>query len=150
MNAEDEVMIRDLNELLRGCHMGAAAFREYLVQAQSEKLRETLNRSLQRVEKHETELTSRVNAYGAGAPECAGVMAMLSQAAEKIKVMMADSDEDILNQSLRAMDMGLKACYDFIEKHRPVPGEMLFVIHELQQDYKEVVRELTELKLNAL
>ena len=75
---------------------------------------------------------------------------MLSQAAEKIKVMMADSDEDILNQSLRAMDMGLKACHDFIEKHRPVPEEMLFVIHELQQDYKEVVRELTELKLNAL
>lgn len=150
MNTEDEVMIRDLNELLRGCHMGAAAFREYLVQAQSEKLRETLNRSLQRFEKHETELTSRINAYGADAPDCVGVMAMLSQAAEKIKVMMADSDEDILNQSLRAMDMGLKACHDFIEKHRPVPEEMLFVIHELQQDYKEVVRELTELKLNAL
>ena len=41
MNSMDNEIVKDLNELLRGCHMGASTFKEYLVEAQSEKLRET-------------------------------------------------------------------------------------------------------------
>ena len=39
MNSMDNEIVKDLNELLRGCHMGASTFKEYLVEAQSEKLR---------------------------------------------------------------------------------------------------------------
>ena len=60
----------------------------------------------------------------------------------------ADSDEEILNQSIKAMDMGLKACHDFIDRHKQVPEELLFVIHDLEADYKKVYHDLTELKLN--
>ena len=46
------------------------------------------------------------------------------------------------------MDMGLKACHDFTDKHKQVPEELMFVIHDLEADYKKVYRDLTELKLN--
>lgn len=148
MNSMDNEIVKDLNELLRGCHMGASTFKEYLVEAQSEKLRETLKHSLDIFQKHETELTSRINSYGEDAVDSTGIMAVLSEMTEKIKTMMADSDEEILNQSIKAMDMGLKACHDFIDKHKQVPEELLFVIHDLEADYKKVYRDLTELKLN--
>ena len=118
MNSMDNEIVKDLNELLRGCHMGASTFKEYLVEAQSEKLRETLKHSLDIFQKHETELTSRINSYGEDAADSTGIMAVLSEMTEKIKTMMADSDEEILNQSIKAMDMGLininrclKNCY---------------------------------------
>ena len=112
------------------------------------RLRETLKHSLDIFQKHETELTSRINSYGEDAADSTGIMAVLSEMTEKIKTMMADSDEEILNQSIKAMDMGLKACHDFIDKHKQVPEELLFVIHDLEADYKKVYRDLTELKLN--
>ena len=42
----------------------------------------------------------------------------------------------------------LKACHDFTDKHKQVPEELMFVIHDLEADYKKVYRDLTELKLN--
>ena len=92
MNSMDNEIVKDLNELLRGCHMGASTFKEYLVEAQSEKLRETLKHSLDIFQKHETELTSRINSYGEDAADSTGIMAVVSEMTEKIKTMMADSD----------------------------------------------------------
>ena len=37
MNSMDNEIVKDLNELLSGCHMGASTFKEYLVEAQSVK-----------------------------------------------------------------------------------------------------------------
>ena len=85
MNSMDSEIVKDLNELLRGCHMGASTFKEYLVEAQSEKLRETLKHSLDVFQKHETELTSRINSYGENAADSTGIMAMMSEMAEKIE-----------------------------------------------------------------
>lgn len=147
MNEKDQMIVKDLNELLRGCHMGASTFKEFLTEAQSPRLKETLKNSLDLFQRNEIELTSRINAYDEDAMDSIGVMAVLSEMAEKIKTMMASSDEDILNQSLKAMDMGLKACHDFSDKHAVVPEEISCILQELEDGYKKVVRELTELKL---
>ncbi len=147
MNETETTLIQDLNELLQGTHMGASTFKEYLSQARNGELHTLLEESLALFHTHEKELTHRILDRGGNPEDDVPVMGMISSFFEKIKTMMAENDEQILDYALRALDMGMKSTKQFEEKHASENMEAAQLAEEMIKGYKEQYKKLTHLKL---
>ena len=137
----------ELNEILQGVLMGRQVFRDILEQAQNEKFRALLKQALEMFHHHETDLEVRIRCQEGTVDSGQGVMASLSETVEKIKTMMADSDRELLSSAIRAMDMAMKACELYRQKHPQISVQTETVIEELLKDYRKIYHELTEFRI---
>ena len=144
----DELLVQDLNEILKGCHMGVSVFTDLLGEAQNDKFKSILKKALECFHQHEMELSFRIRSFSAEIDDSPGLMASVSGLVEKFKAVMADSDEELLKNAIRAMDMAMKACQVFDEKHPAVTGTVRKILDQLMKDYRQIYRELTEFRLN--
>ena len=144
----DEILVRDLNEILKGCRMGVNVFRDLLAEAQNDRFKAILKQALDIFHHHEIELTVRIRSYCCTVDDSESLMASVSELMEKFKAVMADSDEELLKNAIHAMDMAMKACRVFDEKHPAVPETVREVLDQLMEDYRQIYRELTEFRLS--
>jgi hypothetical protein len=148
-HTKDEVMIMDkeklmeeLNQLLKGCHMGAGVFENLAGKLKSEELKLEFDRILRILKVHERKLTRQINTNGGDAADDAGMMGSMAEMMSKIKNLSLMNDTEVIAEAVKSIEMGEKAIRDFDDSHFTLDEEMQKTIRIMEDDYKSIYYNL--------
>jgi uncharacterized protein (TIGR02284 family) len=148
-HTKDEVMIMDkeklmeeLNQLLKGCHMGAGVFENLAGKLKSEELKLEFDRILRILKVHERKLTRQINTNGGDAADDAGMMGSMAEMMSKIKNLSLMNDTEVIAEVVKSIEMGEKAIRDFDDSHFTLDEEMQKTIRIMEDDYKSIYYNL--------
>lgn len=148
-HTKDEVMIMDkeklmeeLNQLLKGCHMGAGVFENLAGKLKSEELKLEFDRILRILKVHERKLTRQINTNGGDAADDAGMRGSMAEMMSKIKNLSLMNDTEVIAEAVKSIEMGEKAIRDFDDSHFTLDEEMQKTIRIMEDDYKSIYYNL--------
>lgn len=142
---DKNITIQEMNKFLKGIHMGGTTFKEYLDKAQSQKLKDELIKIIESFKKHEEVITKSISDLGGDAADSLGIMGTMGQLFEKVKLITADTDEEVLEHAIKAMDMGIKNANKFIEENKNLDDSLMKEVKGVVKDYDNHLRKLESL-----
>lgn len=104
----DELVIQELNESLKGEYMGIHAFEHYIYHTKDPKIKEVLQKIQQDHKRHAAKLAERIQNLGGKASEDNGIKASISEWMMKMKGFPTDT-EKIIEEVLKGQQMGIEA-----------------------------------------
>lgn len=142
-NAE---LIQEMNKFLKGIHMGGTTFKDYLEIAQSQELKDELVHIIESFKRHEEAITHRIESLGGDAADSVGIMGMMGEFFEKIKLIPVDTDEEVVDHAIKAMEMGMENADKFLIEHSDMEQSFKNDIEGVVKDYDNHLRKLKEFK----
>ena len=139
---ENQKLIDDLNKFLKGVHMGGATFKDYLEKAQDIKLKNELRIIVESFKRHEEAITHRIELLGGNAADTLGFMGIIGETWEKIKLIVVDSDKEIINYAINAMNMGVEQGNKFIAEHQDLEPNIKKEIEKIVEDNDKHLKKL--------
>ena len=139
---ENQKLIDDLNKFLKGVHMGGATFKDYLEKAQDIKLKNELRIIVESFKRHEEAITHRIELLGGNAADTLGLMGMIGETWEEIKLMVVDSDKEVLDYAIKAMNMGLEQGKKFIAEHEDLQPDIKRELEKIVEDNEKHLQKL--------
>ncbi len=141
-----EKIIKELNKFLTGIHMGGATFKEYLDKAQNLELKSSLREIIESFKRHEEAITHRIEELGGNASDSLGIRGNIAEAFEKIKLISVDTDTEVCEHAIKAMNMGIKNTNKFMEEHKNMEESVMNDIKGVIKDYDDQLEVLNNLK----
>ena len=141
-----EKIIKELNKFLTGIHMGGATFKEYLDKAQNLELKSSLREIIESFKRHEEAITHRIEELGGNASDSLGIRGNIAEAFEKIKLISVDTDAEVCEHAIKAMNMGIKNTNKFMEEHKNMEESLMNDIKGVIKDYDDQLEVLNNLK----
>lgn len=138
--------IKELNKFLTGIHMGGATFKDYLEKAQNLELKSTLTKIIESFKIHEEAITHRIEALGGNASDSLGIRGNIAEAFEKIKLIPVDTDAEVCEHAIKAMNMGIKNANKFMEENKKIEESVMNDIRGVIKDYDNHLVVLNNLK----
>lgn len=139
---EQNKLNEELNQLLKGTHMGASIFEDLYDKVKSEKLKNEFHEILDKFRLHERSLTSLIMANDGEAADTAGVKGTITDMMYKIKNVMITNDKQVLEEAVKCMEGAQKALHDFQGRHKILAENVEKVIHIMQDDYGAIYHTL--------
>lgn len=139
---ENQKLIDDLNKFLKGVHMGGATFKDYLEKAQDIKLKNELRIIVESFKRHEEAITHRIELLGGNAADTLGFMGIIGETWEKMKLIVVDSDKEIINYAINAMNMGVEQGNKFIAEHQDLDPSIKKEIEKIVEDNDKHLKKL--------
>lgn len=136
--------IDELNKFLRGVHMGGTTFKDYLERAKDATLKEELKKITESFKKHEEAITHRITQIGGNAADSVGVMGMMGEFFEKIKMIPVNTDEEVKEHAIKAMEMGIKNANKFLDENKDLEASLKKDVEGVIKDYDNHLRKLKE------
>lgn len=141
-----EKIIKELNKFLTGIHMGGATFKEYLDKAQNLEFKSSLREIIESFKRHEEAITHRIEELGGNASDSLGIRGNIAEAFEKIKLISVDTDAEVCEHAIKAMNMGIKNTNKFMEEHKNMEESVMNDIKGVIKDYDDQLEVLNNLK----
>lgn len=141
-----EKIIKELNKFLTGIHMGGATFKDYLDKAQNLELKSTLREIIESFKTHEEAITHRIQGLGGNASDSLGVIGNIAEAVEKIKLIPINTDSEVCEHAIKAMNMGIKNANKFIEENENMDESIMNDIQGVIKDYDNHLYKLNSLQ----
>ncbi|MDU2122102.1 MAG: DUF2383 domain-containing protein [Clostridium celatum] len=141
-----EKIIKELNKFLTGIHMGGATFKEYLDKAQNLELKSSLREIIESFKRHEEAITHRIEELGGNASDSLGIRGNIAEVFEKIKLISVDTDAEVCEHAIKAMNMGIKNTNKFMEEHKNMEESLMNDIKGVIKDYDDQLEVLNNLK----
>ncbi|WP_304681411.1 DUF2383 domain-containing protein [uncultured Clostridium sp.] len=141
-----EKIVKDLNKFLTGIHMGGATFKDYLDKAQNLELKAKLKEIIESFKRHEEAITHRIEYLGGNASDSLGIIGNIAEAFEKIKLISVDTDAEVCEHAIKAMNMGIKNANKFIEENKDMEESIRNDIKGVVKDYDNHLEVLNNLK----
>ncbi len=132
-----EKIIKELNKFLTGIHMGGATFKEYLDKAQNLELKSSLGEIIESFKRHEEAITHRIEELGGNASDSLGIRGNIAEVFEKIKLISVDTDAEVCEHAIKAMNMGIKNTNKFMEEHKNMEESLMNDIKGVIKDYDD-------------
>ncbi len=139
---DKEKLSEELNQLLKGCHMGAAVFEDLEKKLKAEELQLEFTRILRILKVHERTLTAQINAIGKDATDDAGMMGTMAEMMNKFKNLSLMNDTEVIAEAVKSIEMGEKAIRDFDDSHFTLDEDMQKTIRIMEDDYKSIYYNL--------
>ena len=139
-------VIKELNKFLTGVHMGGATFKDYLDKAENLELKECLREIIESFKRHEEAITHRIEQLGGNASDSLGIRGNIAEAFEKIKLIPVDTDCEVCEHAIKAMEMGNKNANKFIEENENMEKSILNDIYGVVKDYDNHLNKLKNLQ----
>lgn len=143
----EQVYIQEMNKFLKGVHMGGTTFKDYLEKAQSYELKEALLEIIESFKRHEEAITKRINQMGGDAADSVGIMGMMGEFFEKVKLIPVDSDKEVIEHAVKAMEMGIKNGNKFIDENQNLEESLMKEVKGVVDDYDNHLRKLQSIKI---
>ncbi len=147
---DNKEIIKQLNKFLKGINMGTDTFKQYEEKAQAPELKHQLNHIISIFKSHEQKVASAIQKLGGEAKDSLGIGGELASMFEKIKDIFVDTDKEILEHAIKAVNMGtengtkvLQTCKDLKADQSITDG-----LTEILNDYKTTSKELDQLSHN--
>ncbi len=135
-------LIQELNQLLKGTHMGAFVFEDLREKVVDEKLRLEFHRYLELLKNHEDMLTKHITMIGGEPVDTSGFMGTITDMMSMIKNMVVVGDIQVVEEAVKAIEMGLKAIRDFDDRHLTLSETMRKEIDIMKDDYQMIYHSL--------
>lgn len=135
-------VIQELNQLLKGTHMGAFVFEDLREKVVDEKLRLEFHRYLELLKNHEDMLTKHITMIGGEPVDTSGFMGTITDMMSMIKNMVVVGDIQVVEEAVKAIEMGLKAIRDFDDCHFTLSETMRKEIDIMKDDYQMIYHSL--------
>ena len=139
---ENQKLVDDLNKFLKGIHMGGATFKDYLEKAQDIKLKNELRIIVESFKRHEEAVTHRIELLGGNAADTLGFMGMIGETLEKMKLIVVDSDREVIDYAINAMNMGVQQGNKFIAEHQDLEPSIKKEIEKIVEDNDKHLKKL--------
>ena len=135
-------VIQELNQLLKGTHMEAFVFEDLREKVVDEKLRLEFHRYLELLKNHEDMLTKHITMIGGEPVDTSGFMGTITDMMSMIKNMVVVGDIQVVEEAVKAIEMGLKAIRDFDDRHLTLSETMRKEIDIMKDDYQMIYHSL--------
>ena len=136
-----------MNKFLKGVHMGGTTFKDYLEKAQSYELKEALLEIIESFKRHEEAITKRINQMGGDAADSVEIMGMMGKFFKKVKLIPVDFDKEVIENAVKAMEMGIKNGNKFIDENQNLEESLMKEVKGVVDDYYNHFRKLQSIKI---
>lgn len=137
-----EDLVEELNQLLKGTHMGAFVFEDLSEKISDHTLKIEFHRILKLLKGHEDMLTMHIERINGNPVDTAGLMGTMSEMMSMVKNLVIVTDVEIIEEATKSIEMGLKALRDFDDKHLTLDDEMRKEIEVMKDDYSCIYHSL--------
>lgn len=136
---------KEMNKFLKGIHMGGSTFKDYLSKAEDSELKNELKEIIESFKRHEEAITNRIEKMGGDAPDTLGFMGTMSEFFEKIKLIPINTDLEVCEHAVRAMEMGMYQGEKFIEENKDLNSSLLNEVKGVVKDYDNHLRRVKQI-----
>ena len=147
MDNDNAKVIKEMNKFLKGIHMGGSTFKDYIERAESKELKDSLVEVTETFKRHEEAITHRIEQLGGDANDSLGVMGIMSEFFQKVKLLSANSDKEISDNAIEAMKVGIDNANKFIDEHSNLENSLKSDIEGVVKDYDNSLRKLESISL---
>lgn len=147
MDNDNDKVIKEMNKFLKGVHMGGSTFKDYIERAESKELKDSLVEIIETFKRHEEAITHRIEQLGGDANDSLGVMGIMSEFFQKVKLLSANSDKEILDNAIEAMKVGIDNTNKFIDEHSNLENSLKSDVEGVVKDYDNSLRKLESISL---
>lgn len=146
MDKNDE-LIKELNKFLRGIHMGADSFRVYQEKAKKQEVKNELRNIMFIFREQDEKVSSYIKKLGGEPSTSLGVAGGMASMVEKLKDMFIDSDKEVIEHAMSAVDMGIEGGSNLLEsfKEKSLDKSIYQKLHELVSEYHSINNRLDKL-----
>ena len=144
MDDKDRI-IGELNKFLKGVHKGGTTFKDYLEKAKGTEVKDELRSVIESFKRHEEAITHRIEKLGGNAVDSVGIGGMIGEFFEKIKLVKADTDKEVIDHAINAMEMGIKQGKKYLDEHKHLEPSLRKEIEGVVKDYDNHLRKIKKL-----
>ena len=137
MNLRDD-LIQELNQLLKGTHMGAFVFEDLSEKIEGQQLKLDFHHYLELLKNHEEMLTRHIISVNGVPEDTSGFVGTVTDMMSMIKNMVVTGDLQVVEEAIKAIEMGLKAIRDFDDRHFTLSETMRKEIDIMKDDYQTI------------
>ncbi|MDU4937810.1 MAG: DUF2383 domain-containing protein [Clostridium sp.] len=140
-------VIKEMNKFLKGIHMGGSTFKDYMERTESKELKASLVEIIETFKRHEEAITHRIEQLGGDSNDSLGVIGIMSEFFQKVKLLSANSDKEILDNAIEAMKVGIDNANKFIDEHSNLENSLKSDVEGVVKDYDNSLRKLESISL---
>ncbi len=141
MNRRED-LIEELNQLLKGTHMGAFIFEDLRDKITAVDLKQEFHAYLKLLKEHEDMLNRHICELQGDPVDSSGIMGTLSDMMSMVKNMVLANDNEVIKEAIKSIEMGLKALRDFDDRHFTLSEHMRKEIDIMKDDYHCIYHSL--------
>lgn len=127
--------VQELNQLLKGTHMGVSLFEDLKMKVEDPKLIKLIDDCLKRLRKHMELLAHHVREMDEEPAEDGGFFQGISEIAAMVKTMPIVEDEELAKECVRYMEMAIKALNAFEQKQYILEPMVQRSLYYMRDDY---------------
>lgn len=128
--------VQELNQLLKGTHMGASLFEDIKCKANDPKLIQLIDDCLKRLRKHEELLTKHVLTMEEEPAQDGGFFQGISEMVEAIRTLTIDEDVELSKECMKYMEYALQALNKFEQKQFILEPMVQRSLYYMRDDYQ--------------
>lgn len=138
--------VQELNQLLKGTHMGASLFEDLKTKVEDPKLIKLIDDCLKRLRKHMELLAHHVREMDEEPAEDGGFFQGISEIAAMVKTMPIVEDEELAKECVRYMEMAIKALNAFEQKQYILEPMVQRSLYYMRDDYMIIYHTLPSVR----
>ncbi|MGH4139502.1 DUF2383 domain-containing protein [Clostridium sp.] len=135
----------EMNKFLKGIHMGGTTFKDYLRKAKNPELKNELVKIIESFKSHEEAVTNRIEMLGGNAADTLGIMGTMAEFFEKIKLISVNTDLEVCQNAIAAIEMGITQGEKFIEENKDLDTSLMKEVEAVVADYDNHLRKIQEI-----
>lgn len=128
--------VQELNQLLKGTHMGASLFEDIKIKVKDPVLRQLIDDCLKRLRKHEELLTKHVRTMEEEPAQDGGFFQGISEIVQMIRTLPIDDDAELSKECMKYMEYALQALNKFEQKQYILEPMVQRSLYYMRDDYQ--------------
>ena len=137
--------VKEMNKFLKGIHMGATTFKDYLHKAKNPDLKNELVEIIESFKRHEEAITNRIEMLEGNAADTLGIKGTLADFFEKLKLIPINTDLEVCERAVGAMEMGIAQGEKFIEENTDLDYNLMKEVKAVVKDYYHHLKKVKDL-----
>lgn len=134
-----------LNDSLKGLYMGIDIFDHYSKKCTSNELKNLLRDVINLYQKEVTEISAKISSLGGSPASNTGIVGKVSEALYNIKTLTADTDSEILKESIKASKAGIIMFQKLLQdKKNELDSHSINLIKNMVKENEELSKKLNE------
>ncbi|EGT3616662.1 DUF2383 domain-containing protein [Clostridium perfringens] len=134
-----------LNDNLKGLYMGMDIFNRYSKKCRSNELKNLLRDIIDLYQKEATEISAKISSLGGSPASNTGIVGKASEALYNLKTVTADTDSEILKESIKAFKSGIIMLQKLLQaKEEQLDSDTINLIKNMIKENEELSKKLNE------
>lgn len=128
--------------------MGYDTFKSYIDKLNDPNLKSEFEKIVTKFNNHKNIVISYIKGLDGEPKDSLGIGGEIASMFEKLKEVFMDTDEEILQNAIKAMEMGIEGSQDVITTLESIPADNTIIktLKDIEYDYKVISRHIDTLK----